>query len=298
MSGTLSGSFQDADVRQMVLPLSERRPILVRRHVFDTPQDEPRFDTHYALEIGIVLDGAVTRFKGRETHAELGKGELWFDGLWESHGNQVLRAPCALAVIVLWPPLLADARLPEAPSISWMAPFSREGTIDQQKVRMRREEILRLGTEAVAFENRQDELSLARLRFIVFELLLIAIESLHESVQQPAAGPESYGQITAAINAVFNSSASIANADAAAMCGMGEDKFMRLFKGTMGITFSQFALRYRLSRAAKEIASADEAVKTIAENWGFTDQSHLHRLFAREYGCTPMEYRRRMRKEE
>ena len=48
-------------------------------------------------------------------------------------------------------------------------------------------------------------------------------------------------------------------------------------------------------QAAKEIASTDEPVKSIASAWGFTDQSHLHRLFVQIYGITPSEHRRAAR---
>lgn len=294
--GSLSEAIGDAEVSRCVLPLSERRPVSVSRNVFEAFQERPSFDVHYGLELGIVLEGAIRRFKGRDMHASLGRGDMWFDGMWEPHGNQVVAVPAELVVIVVWPPLLAEARFPEAPSLSWMAPFSREGAVDVARLRTRRDQILRLGAEAASLVGRTDELALARLRLILFELLLIAVESLRPAERRQASGKESsYEQLTVAINAVFNSREPVANAQAAALCGLSEDKFMRLFKSTMGISFSQFALRFRLSRTAQEIAATDEPVKMIAAEWGFTDQSHLHRLFVRSYGCTPAEYRRRTR---
>ena len=48
-----------------------------------------------------------------------------------------------------------------------------------------------------------------------------------------------------------------------------------------------------MNGAANALASTDLPVKEIANEWGFTDQSHMHRLFLKYYSCSPNEYRKK-----
>jgi transcriptional regulator GlxA family with amidase domain len=59
----------------------------------------------------------------------------------------------------------------------------------------------------------------------------------------------------------------------------------------MGLPFSKFELRARLSRGAHLLATTDSPVAAIAEETGFVDASHFHRRFAEVYGYTPSGYR-------
>jgi len=81
--------------------------------------------------------------------------------------------------------------------------------------------------------------------------------------------------------------------EAAHACAMSRNQFTRLFGEAMGMSFPQFALRYRLSCVADQLTSTDNPIKTVASAWGFTDDSHLHHQFRRHYGMSPFEYRRR-----
>jgi transcriptional regulator GlxA family with amidase domain len=80
-------------------------------------------------------------------------------------------------------------------------------------------------------------------------------------------------------------------AEAAAACSLSPTQFRFVFRQTMGATFGVFTLRARLSHAAQLLAYTDLPLKAIAEQTGFTDHSHLHRAFARVYGCPPGRYR-------
>jgi len=98
-------------------------------------------------------------------------------------------------------------------------------------------------------------------------------------------------KITPAINLAFSSRALVTNLAAAKACGLSRDCFIRSFRSLMGVSFRQFAVRHRLSKAAEQLLKTDLPIKAIAHEWGFTDASHLHRLFTQHYGCTPQAYR-------
>ena len=77
-----------------------------------------------------------------------------------------------------------------------------------------------------------------------------------------------------------------------AVCGLSASQFVHSFRRLMDLSFGSFRTRTRLAYAAQLLLSTDHSVERLAERLGFTDASHLHRSFARIYGCTPARYRR------
>jgi transcriptional regulator GlxA family with amidase domain len=76
---------------------------------------------------------------------------------------------------------------------------------------------------------------------------------------------------------------------------MTRHQLTRRFEQTVGISFAQFALRYRLEGAAAALLHDEAPLKAIAIDWGFVDASHFHHCFTRNFGCTPATYRRTAR---
>lgn len=65
---------------------------------------------------------------------------------------------------------------------------------------------------------------------------------------------------------------------------------------TQGETLAEMIWNQRLERCRKELADpqmASHSVTTIAFRWGFSDASHMGRLFKRAYGLSPRDYRER-----
>ena len=72
----------------------------------------------------------------------------------------------------------------------------------------------------------------------------------------------------------------------AALAGYSPWHFLRRFRRETGLTPHAFHLLCRL-RLARALLRAEAAVSA-----GFTDQSHLHKLFRRQHGMTPGQFRR------
>lgn len=73
----------------------------------------------------------------------------------------------------------------------------------------------------------------------------------------------------------------------------------RLFQRE-GVTFSQFVIEQRLSRAYRlllDVRRLDSTIATIAFDCGFNDQSYFNRRFRQRYGLTPSEVREIGRRE-
>jgi AraC-like DNA-binding protein len=79
--------------------------------------------------------------------------------------------------------------------------------------------------------------------------------------------------------------------EAAAACSLSVSQFLNIFRNTMGLTFSKFALRHRLAKGAQLLLGSDLPLDAIAYQLGFEDASHFHHTFSKYYGATPARYR-------
>lgn len=80
-------------------------------------------------------------------------------------------------------------------------------------------------------------------------------------------------------------------ADAAGICGFSESHFMKFFKTAMAVSFTDYLNGYRLTMAARMLASSSDPVANIAAETGFENLSYFNRIFKRKYGCTPTGFR-------
>ena len=68
--------------------------------------------------------------------------------------------------------------------------------------------------------------------------------------------------------------------------------FTRKFRAEFGCPPHAYVMRKRIERAKAQLARRNVPIKVVAANSGFSDQSHMTRLFQRLLGVTPAEYRR------
>lgn len=77
------------------------------------------------------------------------------------------------------------------------------------------------------------------------------------------------------------------------MSGLSERSFKRRFQKATGLSPLQYVQTLRLEEAKQILESSDVSVESIAEEVGYEDTSFFSRLFRREVGLTPSQYRRR-----
>ncbi|MFD1429205.1 AraC family transcriptional regulator [Lacticaseibacillus mingshuiensis] len=83
----------------------------------------------------------------------------------------------------------------------------------------------------------------------------------------------------------------------AGLVGFNPQYFARFFKRNTGSTFGRFLLNYRVMKACFELTESDDPMPDIAERCGFGSVKTFHHEFKREMQTSPLEYRKRMRKE-
>ena len=67
--------------------------------------------------------------------------------------------------------------------------------------------------------------------------------------------------------------------------------FSRSFKQATGVGPQHYVIQRRLERAKTLIRRTNQPLAWIAQEAGFTDQSHLTSIFRREMGVTPGRFR-------
>jgi transcriptional regulator GlxA family with amidase domain len=77
------------------------------------------------------------------------------------------------------------------------------------------------------------------------------------------------------------------------MSGLPERSFTRRFSQATGMTPLQYVHAVRLEEAKQMLETTDDAIEAIANEVGYEDASFFGRLFLRNVGVTPAQYRRR-----
>lgn len=78
-----------------------------------------------------------------------------------------------------------------------------------------------------------------------------------------------------------------------AIAGLTERTFHRRFKAATGMTPIDYVHTLRLEEAKQLLEAGDDPVEGVAEAVGYEDSAFFGRLFRRQVGLTPLQYRRR-----
>lgn len=131
------------------------------------------------------------------------------------------------------------------------------------------------------------ELAIKGALFSFFSPLVSAVQTLHPHHQN-----KSLDRLKVILKYVeTNYMEQISIAKAADVCGFSQSHFMKFFKHAMGVPFTDYLNDYRLTMAARLLASSADTIGSIAAETGFDNLSYFNRLFKRKYGCTPTAFR-------
>jgi len=251
---------------------------------------------HYGVEFGIVLQGRMDIFYS-DLKIHLSPGDLWFCGMWEPHG-WAAAAPFERIILIIWPPALACLRFDQTAQFNWLAPFTVPPPKRPQANIADRRALREIGAK-IRDCLKQDMPEIRKwiwLRLYLMEAILLTEKGILESETQDLTPVGSIERLNKVLICFMDSHGMMTTKTAAGLCGMNRNAFSLMFRHLMGLSFADFALRYRLDTAASCLRLTGEAVKNISHNCGFFDTSHFDRLFEKYYGCTPREYRLRKRK--
>lgn len=253
------------------------------------------WNMHQAFEVEVILRGRQERRSGHSSRL-LVPGDLTLTPGWEPHGFRPLSADVMVLVILFVPAFLGDEMLGDVP---WFAPFAAPFPDRPRPANaaMRRQ-VLDVGTELAREADREGpqsaawhtsiRLGLLRLLFIVSQRWQPPVPGAHNRthVSDLARLAPAMGLVSA------RPEQRVGLAEAAAACTLSASRFGAIFRRSMGMSFARFARHSRLAHVARLLLGTDVPVHVIAEQTGFSNASHLHRAFAKCYGCTPADFRR------
>jgi len=112
-------------------------------------------------------------------------------------------------------------------------------------------------------------------------------------IDSPPALPERIVEVLALIARAPHSK--LSNAFLAERAGMSIERFIRSFREHTGQTPAAYVLATRLRLAGEALALTDKTIDQIAIETGFPNRHYLSRMFARQLGSGPAEFRARQR---
>jgi len=77
----------------------------------------------------------------------------------------------------------------------------------------------------------------------------------------------------------------------AEILGLNSTYFSKLFKKHVGMTFSNYMIKERIEEGKKLLRTTNEPINSIAGKVGYADTKHFSRLFIKNVGVKPVEYR-------
>lgn len=90
-----------------------------------------------------------------------------------------------------------------------------------------------------------------------------------------------------------NMCAELALSDVARKCNVSIGHLSNCIKRRFGVSYTEYVLVRRMELAAQLLAESNLPVAQVAASVGYRDVVYFHKLFKRQYGATPGEYRRR-----
>ncbi len=182
----------------------------------------------------------------------------------------------------------------EAGTLRGLTEFSRRGL----QIRGRTAELTRQRMENLA--NRSGLDRLAGFLEIMAGLItapradLVPLSAQAFSLSGSAETQEAVRRAVSYILASYRDSVTLA--DLLRLTGMSRATFARQFLLHVGKSFSAFRNQVRLQAVCQALRETTEPVGTIALNQGFNQLSFFNRLFRREFGVSPSEYREQIRR--
>lgn len=270
---------------------SETKPIfwLLKRH---RKRSGPQWDMHYGLELGLICSGMERRLFYDKSSLNVGPGDVWFCGMWEPHGREVVKAPCSVIILWIWPPFLAQTYFPEAPDFNPLAPFNAPPRQRPRTTPQLKQTMLLFVRQLSHILSAPAPFQQIKLRFILLEMLIKIHEAWPQASRWRRRAPSAeFTLVNRAVQMVFESHSFISTAQAARECGLNRNAFGALFQSWMNISFADFLAKHRLQQAAFQLRNTLEPIKNIAQYWGFADESHFYRSFRKHFRQSPHEYR-------
>ena len=230
--------------------------------------------THAAPYFCLVLSGAFDESTGGAAY-QARSGALLFHPPGESHANEILSADTFLLNIAL--------------GGSWAGRLGQLGERERPRPGRQNAAAARVARHVATELSARDSVSSLAIEGLVLTLLAEAGRPPRSLRGGPPRWlPVALEFIRAHFREHFDYDA------LARVAGVHPTHLARAFHRSMGCTVTGHVHRLRIEWASERVARG-APLAGVALDAGFADQAHFTRVFRRETGSTPSEYRRRLR---
>ena len=272
----------------MALDLSPDRPVLASHHL-RPERDHAGADMHHALEFGVVITGCMHRHHGAGWF-RVGVGQAWATAPLEIHRWIRPRGMQYVSFQVL-PHILGQ--LPTVAGFDPSAPFRSPARLHAIGTgRCLRRDLADLARQLAIHPDHRPSMGAVLVDMVRLLQPVSAAVDTSADPRPAHPGAPARSSVEPAVQRVQQQPGRIVAVDEAAhACHMARRTFCRTFRSAMGISFGEFALRWRLACAANVLRSTQVPIKAIAHGFGFNGPSHFHQAFSTRYRMSPTQYR-------
>ena len=246
-------------------------------------------DSHYALQICIVLHGKAELILANQTRT-YGPGELWWTMCWEPHAYRLAGKRNFVLAVNLDIEALGDCG--PCSACDWLTPFTADPA-ERYLPRndSQRTEIVNTGRRLFHLHCRQPPNWKIEAWLLIHQMILNAVNRMNENQSDPGRRSgtfRAFARIRNALDTIWRLDARPPSlSEAAKLCSLSPSRFSELFRESMGVSYGKFALRVRMSNAARDLLTGRMTLEEIAEKWGFFDSAHFCHAFKKFYMTSP-----------
>ena len=247
---------------------------------------------HRELELGLVLDGAITLRTQQQTSV-ISKGDIYLVNRMEPH-EFASEGNGALLIAIQFSTKLTQGF--QAPG----SHYRYRGEPNLWQALEENREAYRLLCDtcvelAYSFLRQQpnDE-------FHCFSLSASLMDQLHRALPWKLLDSEDYSVIKQRANRIMaitdyidqNFQRKLLLGEIARREGLSLTYLSHFFKEALGMSFQEYLNQKRFEYACRLLFTTDRRILDISLSSGFSDVRYFNQAFLEQYGCTPKEYRK------
>jgi len=243
---------------------------------------------HDAIEIIFVLDGVGYATIHRKTHM-IGAGEFILINSQDIHTTMT---PGDHVALLQFPVEFLERYIPDIKSLRFEIPYETADLAERKKIQSLTSSLHAMVAARKSITKESKLLLYQHTFAFLCELYRgFSVETGHDARREQAL--ERLHPLLQYTQEYY--SRNISSKEVAAMASLQPEYFCRLFKKTIGMSFTQYLGEIRLAHIYEDLLYTDDNVQDILEKHGFTNYKVFRRMFRNRFGSTPGEIRRQKR---
>ncbi len=244
---------------------------------------------HKEMEVCLLLEGRV-RLLTRNRSAVYEAGSIWVVNSFESHELVADRPALILSLQIA--PSFFSAVFPQMENMEFSLP--PPGPAAEPRLE---KEFLEIARAYFSGEERAPLRCAGRI-FLFFEALLERMPCRRVSEQERQSSLNRARRVRAITSYIDRRyTEKLLLTDLARELGLSMSYLSAFFKSVFGMSFQSYVMKLRCEKARRLLLLTEFSLLDISVACGFSDLKYFNRGFARQFGCSPRQYRLDFQKE-